>query len=150
MDFSKEQLNTLTSGLITPGEIYRLKLTEQEGVKPKKEGDDGRNKYFVVLGSTDDNELIGFVLINSEINRKLPQEIQTLHYKITAQDYPFLKKDRYLCCSELKQIESSVFFKRCHNKAVATLSDEHLEIIKRFLAQSPKVSLATMHTFGLL
>lgn len=150
MDFSEEQLNTLTLGVFNPGEIYRLKLTEKEGVKPKNQGDNGRNKYFVVLGTTDDGELIGFVLINSEINQYLPEEVKALHYKIAVKDYPFLEKDSYLCCSELKHIESIHFFERFQNKAIAVLRDDHLEIVKNLLAQSPRVSAAAMRTFGLL
>lgn len=150
MDFSEEQLNTLTLGVFNPGEIYRLKLTEKEGVKPKNQGDNGRNKYFVVLGTTDDGELIGFVLINSDINQYLPNEVKALHYQITVKDYPFLKKDSYICCSELKHIESTHFFERFQDKAVAVLSDKHLEVVKNLLAQSPGVSAAAMQNFGLL
>lgn len=150
MDFPAELLNTLARGVVAPGQIYRLKMTEREGVKPKNAGDDGRNKYFVVLGTTDDGELIGFVLVNSEINQRLPQIIKSLQYKITAKDYPFLRKDSYICCSELKYIESAHFFERFQDNAVAALSDDHLEVVKNLLAQSPRVSAADMQRFGLL
>lgn len=150
MDISAQQLNTLARDVVVPGQIYRLRMTEQEGVKPKNEGDNGRNKYFVVLGTTADGELIGFVLVNSEINQRLPEIIKSLQYKITAKEYSFLKKDSYICCSELKHIESACFFARFQNDAVAILSDDHLEVVKNLLAQSPRVSAADMREFGLL
>ena len=150
MYFQKSQLNALAAGVIKPGEIYRMKLTQEEGVKPKNTEEDGRNKYFVVLGTTDDGELIGFVLINSEINQRLPQEIKKLQYKINTKDYPFLKKDSYICCSELKHIETYKFFQRFQEDAVAVLSDKHMETIKNFLAHSPRVTYASLRNLGLL
>lgn len=150
MEFSANQLNKLAQGLVQPGEVYRIKLTESEGVKSKSKQDNGRNKYFVVLGIDDTGQLIGFVLINTDVNEKLSQELKDLHYKITAADYPFLEKDRYICCSELKQIEITQFFERFQNKAVKVLESRHLEVIKNLLAQSPRVSHKTMCKFGLL
>ena len=54
---------------IQRGDVIRMEMTPKEGVKPKNEGDESRNKYFIVLGKTDDGKLIGFVLINTNINQ---------------------------------------------------------------------------------
>lgn len=150
MFFQKNQLNALAASVIKPGEVYRLRLTQKEGVKPKNNQENGRNKYFVVLGITEDREFMGIVLINSEINQRLPQEIKDLHYKITTKDYPFLKKDSYICCSEIKKIQSDKFLQRYPNNAVAVLSDKHMETIKNLLAQSPRTSAISMRNLGLL
>lgn len=38
----------------------------------KNKGDDGRKKYFIVIGKDQEGNAIGFVLINSEVNPHLP------------------------------------------------------------------------------
>ena len=61
---------------IDRGDVIRMKLTPEEGITPKNEGDDSRNKYFIVLGKTNDGKLIGFVVINSQINQNLSLPLQ--------------------------------------------------------------------------
>lgn len=150
IDFSQDQLGILTRGTVNPGDIYRMRLTDKEGVKPKNSGDTSRNKYFVVVGTTTDGSIIGVVLINTEINRNISQSLKDSHYRIKAEDYPFLGKDRYLCCGELKSIASSVFFSRFREGVVGTLKEEHLEVVKALLISSDNVSAALLRRFGLL
>lgn len=38
------------------GEIFRIKLTIEEGIIPKGENDVSRNKYFIVIGKTNDKD----------------------------------------------------------------------------------------------
>ena len=110
MELSDKLLQQFATNGIQPGDVYRMELTPREGVKPKNIGDTSRNKYFIVMGVTPDGALIGFVLINSEINKNIPPRVRASHYKILASDYPFLQRDRYVCCGELKEIETTVFF----------------------------------------
>ena len=49
---------------IQRGDVIRINMTLEEGVKPKNNGEESRNKYFIVLGKTEDGKFIGFVLIN--------------------------------------------------------------------------------------
>ena len=62
-------------------DIYRLCLTKEEGIIPKNKGDEGRKKFFVVVGKDQEGNAIGFVLINSEINKHLPESRRKLHNK---------------------------------------------------------------------
>ena len=45
-----------------------MRLTPKEGIIPKNKGDNDRDKYFIIVGKTANNALIGFVVINSNIN----------------------------------------------------------------------------------
>lgn len=65
MEISSKQLGILAESTIAKGSVYRLKLTEAEGVKPKNTGDDARNKFFIVMGTAEDGTIIGFVFISS-------------------------------------------------------------------------------------
>lgn len=150
MDFSPTQLRQLASGTLTPGEVYRMLLTPKEGVKPKNEGDVSRNKYFIVMGVAPDGSMIGFVLINSEINERIPQLIKDSHYKILASDYPFLQRDRYVCCGELKEIDATTFFERFRDSKVGTISDDHLEIVRGMIAMSANVSAKVLQDYNII
>ena len=150
MEISQSQLGKLTKGSVFPGDIFRLEFTKQEGIIPKNKDNETRNKFFIVLGTTKDGGIIGFVLINTEINRNISPRMQNLHYKIKVADYPFLKKDRYICCGDLKQISTKEFFKRFQSGIVGRLKENHLEVVKNYLSLSPKVSAQALRIFGLL
>lgn len=66
------EIANLFSETVEEGEVYRLRLSSSEGVVAKNKGDDGRKKYFIVIGKDQEGNAIGFVLINSEINPYLP------------------------------------------------------------------------------
>lgn len=150
MEISQTQLQSLAAGTIQPGDVYRMELTPQEGVKPKNDGDVSRNKYFVVMGVTEDGSLIGFVLINSEINPNISPRARAGHYKIYASDYSFLQKDRYVCCSDLKEIHTTDFFQRFKSGAVGTIKPAHLDAIRGIIAMSADVSAKVLKGYGII
>lgn len=75
------QLHNLLLDTVEEGEVYRLCLTKEEGIIPKNKGDEGRKKFFVVVGKDQEGNAIGFVFINSEINKHLPESRRKLHNK---------------------------------------------------------------------
>ncbi len=60
---SEESFNMLIEKVCNEGAVFRMPLSVEEGVRDKNVGDDGRTKYFVVLGYDNDGNAIGFVLI---------------------------------------------------------------------------------------
>lgn len=59
-------LSTLKALSIDVGSVFKMTLTPKDGIKPKNEGDSSRDKYFVIIGKTEDSVIIGSLLINSE------------------------------------------------------------------------------------
>ncbi len=47
---NNNQLQNLLLDTVEEGEVYRLCLTKEEGIIPKNKGDEGRKKFFVVVG----------------------------------------------------------------------------------------------------
>lgn len=88
--FSEEQRQILLVSAIHEGEVFRMHLGDEEDVKGKNPEDDGRNKFFIVLGHDAEGNALGFVLINSEINASLPVKRKDMHYPLYAKAYPFL------------------------------------------------------------
>ncbi|MGO5199117.1 hypothetical protein ACTQ1R_03190 [Prevotellaceae bacterium LCP21S3_C11] len=84
---NNNQLQNLLLDTVEEGEVYRLCLTKEEGIIPKNKGDEGRKKFFVVVGKDQEGNAIGFVLINSEINKHLPESRRKLHYLLKASEF---------------------------------------------------------------
>lgn len=135
---------------IERGDVIRLKLTPDEGITPKNEGDDSRNKYFIVLGKTSDGKLIGFVVINSQINKNLSEPLQQLHYPLAVSKYAFLLKNRYADCGELKEITLDNFADRYNCRSFGKIDEEDLRLITEAVKTSPKETKKHLREFGLI
>lgn len=133
------------------GDVYRMKLTKEEGVIPKDPMDDSRNKYFIIIGKDIEGNAIGFVLINSNINSDLQQIIKDLHYPIQSTKYSFLKKNRFVDCSKLKTIEKAKFSSLFDgSKSKGKIEHDDLEYIIGTLQSSPLIKPKQLKRFGLL
>lgn len=123
---TKSEIETAFGVPIHEGSVFRLHLGEEEGVKDKNLGDNGRNKYFVVLGISEEDLLCGVVLINTTICKGLPVHIKECHIPISARTYDFLEGiDRYVDCSSIKEISFKKFkdsFVHCY-KGMITRED---------------------------
>ena len=135
---------------IERGDVIRMKLTPEEGITPKNEGDDSRNKYFIVLGKTSDGTLIGFVVINSQINQNLSEPLQQLHYPLLASKYAFLQKNRFADCGELKEITLDNFTDRYKCQSFGKIDEEDLQLITQAVITSPKETKKNLRKFGLI
>ena len=148
---SAESMENLTSSQAVEGAVFRMHLGAEEGVKGKSPGDDGRNKYFVVLGHDSEGNALGFVLVDSNINPNLPQKRQNAHYKIMAKDNAFLEGvDRYVDCSDFKVITkkrfSDLFGKE---KSKGTIDAASLTAIKEMTSNYEDASPKMLKRFGL-
>ena len=135
---------------IDRGDVIRMKLTPEEGITPKNEGDDSRNKYFIVLGKTSDGKLIGFVVINSQINQNLSLPLQRQHRPISASKYSFLQQDRFVDCGELKEITLDNFTDRYKCQSFGKIDEEDLQLITQAVITSPKETKKNLRKFGLI
>lgn len=146
------QLQKLLIGAVEEGEVYRLKLSKEEGVVPKNAEDETRKKYFVVVGKDREGNAIGFVLINSEINKHLPECRRKLHYLVKSEDYDFLDgQDRFVDCSDFKKISKERFsqlFSSDKMKGKINLHD--LTAIKEAICSYENVSVKLLKRFGLM
>lgn len=133
------------------GDVYRMKLTKEEGVIPKGPEDDSRNKYFIIIGKDNKGNVIGFVLINSSINPDLPQIIKDLHYPIKSTKYSFLKKNSFVNCAELKTIEKEKFSSLFDSsKSKGVIEQDDIDCIIGALQSSPLIKPKQLKRFGLL
>ncbi len=108
------------------------------------------NKYFIVLGKTSDGKLIGFVVINSQINKNLSEPLQRLHYPLFASKYTFLQKNRFADCGELKEITLDNFTDRYKCRSFGKIDEDDLQLITEAVKTSPKETKKHLRKFGLI
>lgn len=143
--------DALISSVVRKGSVYRMRLTRKEGVIPKKEGDTDRNKYFIILGFDDAGNAIGFVLINTLIHKGLSIDLQRLQYPLYPQKYSFLKKIRYVDCSEIKSIQKDKFNSLFDSdKEFGLIDEEDMELIIECVKNSPVVTPKILKRFGII
>lgn len=143
--------DALISTVIKRGAVYRMKLTKEEGVIPKNPGDVDRNKYFVVLGFDDVGNAIGFLLINTLASKYLSIDTQRLQYPIYPQKYSFLKKIRYVDCSEIKSIRMDKFNSLFSaEKDFGFIDNEDMDMIIDCVKNSPAITPKMLKRFGII
>ena len=146
------EIANLFSEAVEEGEVYRLRLSSAEGVVAKKKGDDGRKKYFIVIGKDQEGNAIGFVLINSEVNPHLPACRKVLHYLLKATDYEFLEgEDLFVDCSDFKKISKERFADLFSaEKQKRKINQQDVKIIKDLICSYENVSMKMLRRFGLM
>jgi len=149
---SEKSKGDLITQSIKEGNVFRMHLSKEEGVIGKSGCDDGRNKYFVVIGRDIQGNAIGFVLIDTQINPNLPECRKLLHYTLSANKYPFLNgKNRFVDCSDFKVISHERFVSLFGSETIKGKIDaEDLELIKGAIVSYENVSAKLLKRFGLL
>ena len=131
--------------MVKIGNVYRISMTEEDGVKPKA-GDKSRNKFFIVLGFDNDGTVYGGVIINSEINKHLPPNIKIYHMPIMRAKYPFLDYDSFVDCLRLKTANPNKFSKW---KYLGDMDEYDLSLIIGTIKESPVENIERLTKFGL-
>lgn len=146
-DLLGTQADKLAQDNINVGDVHFLNLDKRNGITPKN-GDKNRDKYFVVLGFDEEGNIIGGVVINSNINYKLSSEITDYYLPIKVDQFPFLKYDSFVNCSNIIIAKRSKFNKDTYR---GTISDvEIMEVIVNTLKESPTVNKKQLEEFGII
>lgn len=131
---------------INIGDVFFIPMTRDEGITPK-DGDDYRNKFFVVLGFDGEGNAYGGVVINSGVNLKMPMHIQQMYMPVKCSDYTFLSHDSFVNCSTLHIVSVC---KLTSDKYRGSMSDEHVQLIIGTVIESKTISKKTLKRFNLL
>lgn len=142
------EIASLKELTIKPGSVFRMTFYPADGVQPKNPEDSSRNKYFVILGISEDLLLIGTVLINSEINQNLAKKISKSQWHLKSEDYDFLNgKDRYLDCYRILKVEYNRIL-QCA-EFVGVLLERDLEWAIQLVNESPVTTTHDLQRFGI-
>ncbi|WP_300726686.1 hypothetical protein [uncultured Bacteroides sp.] len=141
----KAQAKAIAKETIKIGNVYRIKMDRSNGIVPKA-GDKNRNKFFVVLGFDKDGNAYGGVIINSAINRFVPQTVRDWHMPIKCDKYKFLEHDSFVDCSKLMCAKAEKFGSWEFKGAI---EQEDVSIIINTIKESPNESKAHLALYGL-
>lgn len=149
---SEKNRQELILSSVSEGDVFRMHLGENEAVKGKGKLDDGRNKYFVLLGQDSEGNALGFVLIDSEINPYLPPRRKELHYPLLASKYLFLNgKNRFVDCSDFKVVSHKRFVELFGaDKSKGKIEPEDLSYIKQAVISYEDASPKLLKRFKLI
>ena len=141
-----ESSSRLMSSNWNPGDVYGLRLNEENGITPH--GDDiDRYKYFIILGQDKVGNIYGGVVINSKINSNLRYELKLLHYPLDPRNYPFLRKNSFVNCVSLIVVKPEILAK---GDLLGHILDEDLNLIKDTVVTSGLIPLVRLRQFGLI
>lgn len=138
-------LKDIAKKTIKVGDVFRIKMDQRNGIIPKK-GDESRNKFFIVLGFDSEGNIYGGVIINSNINQRIPQAVKDWQMPIKCSKYAFLEYDSFVDCSKLKSASADKFSTW---KYLGSVESEDVEIILGTIKESPNETQEHLAMFGL-
>ena len=139
----------LKSLAIEVGSVFRMTMYPEDKVTPKKVGDTSRDKYFVVIGKTEDSVVVGSLLINTNINGKMFNLIAPYQHCISSDAYDFLNgKERYVNCYEIKKFPTERVIEKA--EYIGMLSTEDVDASIDLAKKSPINDKRTLKMFNLI
>jgi hypothetical protein len=122
------------------GSIFKMPLSEEEGITPK-DGQAYRNKYFVVVGFTSDGNVAGVIIINSNINKyNYAKGVYTAHYPLKSSEYKdIFSKNCFANCTAIKPVLRE---KICEYATYAgKLKERDFELVYEHIVNSEIISI---------
>lgn len=142
-------LSELKALAINVGSVFKMTMFPEDSITPKNSGDTSRDKYFVVIGKTEDSVVVGSLLINTNINSRLYNIIGPYQHCLSPESYDFLNgKERYISCYEIKKFTTD----RVVEKAVyiGRLDDDDILSSIELAKLSPANDKRTLRMFNLI
>lgn len=144
-DLLGEKANLLARNNISVGDVHFVTLDETNGITPK-EGTT-RNKFFIVLGFDSEGNVIGGLVINSNVNYNLPHTVTDYQLPVTVEQCPFLQHNSFVNCSRLIIANREKFSRNTYR---GTVDDEGLmNIIIGTVKESPTINKKLLHKFNI-
>lgn len=142
----KSLQNLLKNKSIEIGDIFCIRLTQENGIVPK-DGDDYRDKFLAILGKDDEGNFYGGVVINSKINQKVSLIIQQHHYPISKNDYHFLRYNSFIDCSSIMKAKKE---KILLSEKVGEILEKDFDLIIETVKNCPIISNKEKKKFKLI
>ena len=141
---NNDSIKSITQKSIEIGNVYRIQMDKSNGITPKP-GDTSRNKFFVVLGFDEEGNIYGGVIINSNINQRVPDSVKDWQMPIKQSKYKFLDYDSFVDCSKLKCTSIDKFGKW---QFIGTIQED-IDLIIGTIKESPNETPEHLALFGL-
>lgn len=128
------------------GTVVYMPLTRQDGLFIDSKYQT-RKKYFVIIGITDEGDVIGSVLINTKPTI-YSEEIAKCQYLLLKRNYStIIDYDSWIDCSEIFVFERNRIIDQ--GEKHGNINSEDLDIILNIIRITPLISNKTKKRFGL-
>ena len=117
------------------------------GITPKA-GDATRNKFFIILGFDNEGNVIGGLVINSNINYNLPTTVTDYQLPVTVEQFSFLEHNSFINCSRIIVAKRSKFNKSTYRGEISDM--EMIELIINTVKENPTVNKKQLREFGII
>lgn len=115
-----------------------------------------KQKFYVIIGIADDKIALGTVYINSDINTYFlsKPELLSLQIPIYASDYPFLKWDSFINCTDIQErlvtdVAACINSGTGRNGYCSTIAPKDMDAILAALDNSRLIPLITKKKYGI-
>lgn len=132
---------------ISVGDVHKIVFDESNGITPK-DGETTREKFFIVLGFDRSGNIIGGIVINSNINYNLPSSVTDYQMPVSKAQLPFLHHNSFVNCSRLIVAAREKFSRETYRGAID--DNELLASIIETVKESPTVNKKRLREFGLI
>lgn len=146
-DLLGNKADSIARKSISIGDVHLLRLGSDNGITPKN-GEQTREKFFVVLGFDDIGNVIGGIVVNSKINQNLPTSVTDYLMPIQVEKCPFLKYNSYANCSQLKTVRIEKFNAFTYRGRIDDI--ELLNQIVGTVIESPYSNKQQLKEFGII
>ena len=139
-DLLGNMADKLAQDNLNVGDVHLLNLA--------KAGDATRNKFFIILGFDNEGNVIGGLVINSNINYNLPTTVTDYQLPVTVEQFSFLEHNSFINCSKIIVAKRSKFNKSTYRGEIS--DTEMMELIFNTVKESPTVNKKQLREFGII
>jgi hypothetical protein len=129
------------------GNIYHIRLYSKDGITTIH--DNYRDKFVIIVGHDANNNAVGVIVINSEINRiNYSTGLYTLHYPLDVKKYSdLLNHNSHANCSLLIPLEEIRIEKSTYKGEIC---QEDIDLIIETVKDAPSITPKIKKRFGLI
>jgi len=141
-----DKADKLVRAALNVGDVHILPLGKENNITPK-DGQQTKDKFFVIPGFDTQGNIIGGVVINSKINYNLPDTITDYYMPIKMSECPFLRYNSFADCSKLIVARRDKFGATTYR---GEMPSERVDEIKQTLIGNPSIDKELLNTYGIV
>lgn len=142
----KRDFPYVTNEQIERKAVIYVPLSEEEGLIVKGKYSN-KDKWIVVIGTCENGDIIGALLINTDPNNFSP-DLGAMQFPLLKKDYPFLDYKSWLDCSEIFRIPRTKLLK--YGGYCGTIAEDDWRFIWDALVQTRFISEEDKMELGIL
>jgi hypothetical protein len=147
-DIFPELSATFTEANLKKGAVFKMPLSERDGITPKN-NEKNRLKYFIIVGFTTGGDVVGIVIINTNINKRIyTEELHREHYPLQKDKYKgVFTRNCFANCTAIKQIARQRILNEA--KYMGNINGADFPLIYDMIINSSQISPKNKRKFGI-